>query len=249
MSEKPESAVVRASTIIGIFATIVSVVVSLFQCQRENSRQKHEIRAKYLDLALSENGTAYEKGRILRFIKRIDDDKDLSKWATDELDTIQVNKRAEEGKLVVAQSLAALKDSMHIAISDSSKQLASLIQKYEKKQSRLFGELDSLQLIINRTAKEAAISGRPHGFKTTDIDFVDIPIGPNCNVKTVRSFEGNLKYDSDCLDSYGKQKFDSVSYIDKKWKWIAYKVEKWDKKWDKQWELQRVKIPCECNAE
>jgi hypothetical protein len=254
--KETNSPLASVTKIVGIAATAVSMIFSaggfLVECQSsknklalENQRQKHEIRVKYLDLALAEKSEAFEKGRILRFLKLIDDDTTIQKWADSELKIVDENKAATK----------AAKDSLitFVALGDSIKKLSKNASKFQlqisdlqKRREEVKAEVERLKGIMERTAKEAGIARTSHGFKIEDIQFSDLPIGPNCNLSTIRSTTNVHADNITCLDSYGNQAMDSVLFQKKMWQWVPARRIKWDKVWDKAWTKDVLVRKCEC---
>jgi hypothetical protein len=249
----------QAATIVGVAATVISVVISISQCHRdeiganakielERQKQKHEIRGKYLDLALAEKSDAYEKGRVLRFLKLIDDDSTIKNWATSELGLIEQYKLVDKKSDDKFASLTRVEDSIR-SVAKSNSKFAFQLKDLQDKRRDLKKDLDSLRYVLDRTAKEASIVSKPHGFKFEDIKFVDIPIGPNCNLKSILSSSGKNEDNMVCYDSYANQSVDSVKYENKKWFWVPSGRIKWDKAWDKEWKHEVKARVCQCEEE
>lgn len=124
---------------LGIASLIVTTIFSVSNCMQqaaknaadlelERTKQTHEIRTKYLELALTERSESYEKERVLRFLKRLRDDTTISQWAADELDTIALARQVRDTIRSVATELAKKNPS----IPSNSQTLARLNQLSEK---------------------------------------------------------------------------------------------------------------------
>lgn len=116
------SPIEKATALVSLVATAITIGISVSNHQQtvvkaraslalEQSQQKHEIRLKYLDLALTQKLEAGDKQKIMRFLRQIDDDTTIQAWANQELalvDSFQANK---DSLYKLAAQLDSLKSS------------------------------------------------------------------------------------------------------------------------------------------
>ncbi len=120
------SPIEKATALVSLVATAITVGLGISNHQQtlvkaraslalEQSQQKHEIRLKYLDLALTQKLEVGDKQKIMRFLRQIDDDTTIQAWANQELalvDSFQANK---DSLYKLVARLDSLRSSMSLA--------------------------------------------------------------------------------------------------------------------------------------
>jgi hypothetical protein len=147
----------RGVFVLGIFSLLVSSIFSINSCTIEEKRQRHEIRIKYLDIALVERQDVYEKESILELLTKLDDDKILQGWAKDRLKTIAEIKASKEEYGEETKKLVALNFRQLAGGRTDSEKLAVI----ERQKRISLAKLDSLEKAIREKEKIAIVLPTP----------------------------------------------------------------------------------------
>lgn len=196
----------KASLILGVFGLIVTVIFSISNCALEKSRQSHEIRIKYLDLALAERKDPYEKERVLRFLVDEQDDIAIKKWAQSGLDIIQKAKEAEKNKEYLELKANRQRDSILIA---REKKLEAKAKDFEKQRKQTLQKVDSVKREIRRLEKSVSVVSPQTNILIdenlistfTSVDSTDI----HCKNETIRTNAMEIAAMHSCVLSSSSQ--------------------------------------------